>query len=127
MSDGGSCVSFKSLFDTFYIDYKKKIENSNSTDRDENHVTKPIEGIIEEGRKIYSMVQELSLFSVNEDFEELPTSSIRYLALPGLIGNLLMHKQNDRINSLNEAQIKLPKELMIFWKKIHRAKTRFKI
>uniref|UniRef100_A0A6B2G6I1 Immunoglobulin-binding protein 1 (Trinotate prediction) n=1 Tax=Myxobolus squamalis TaxID=59785 RepID=A0A6B2G6I1_MYXSQ len=102
MSDEGSCVSFKSLFDIFYTDYKKKLENSNITDRDENQKT--IEGIIEEGRKIYLMVQELSLFSVNEDFEELPTSSIRYLALPGLIGNLFMHKQNDRINSLNEAQ-----------------------
>lgn len=52
------------------------------------------------------MVNELTLFSKNETAEEIPSSDIRYLLLPGLLGDLTMKITTDeRTDVLHRAKV----------------------
>ncbi|XP_064397131.1 immunoglobulin-binding protein 1-like [Halichondria panicea] len=52
------------------------------------------------------LVNQLSLFSGNEAVEELPTSDLRYLLLPALLGDLtLQHNDGERLECLSRARV----------------------
>ncbi|XP_041371925.1 immunoglobulin-binding protein 1-like [Gigantopelta aegis] len=52
------------------------------------------------------MVNELELFSKNEDLEEVATNEIKYMILPALLGYLINQKtQEERINIVHKVKI----------------------
>ncbi|XP_071497805.1 immunoglobulin-binding protein 1-like [Diadema antillarum] len=84
--DGASRPQLSTLFDDARI-IQTQLENSSEPSNSSAFQGKLKEAIshLEEATH---RVNELSLFSRNEDIEELPTAHIRYLLLPALLGDL---------------------------------------
>ncbi|XP_072020571.1 immunoglobulin-binding protein 1-like isoform X2 [Amphiura filiformis] len=68
-----------------HLDIEESTESTNSKTYQDN-----LQKAIDLLEKATRMVNELSLFSRNEELEELPTSDIRYLLLPAILGDLTL-------------------------------------
>ena len=83
----------------------KEIESTHSDSSSEVYQTQ-VKDAIKEYERATLLVNELALFSDNEDLEEVPTESVKYLLLPSLLGELhtkVMGKE--RMESLEKAQV----------------------
>uniref|UniRef100_T1JKL7 Immunoglobulin-binding protein 1 n=1 Tax=Strigamia maritima TaxID=126957 RepID=T1JKL7_STRMM len=100
MAANNTCES-KKLIDYFKDGWKKykQLENSNesSSTKDFQSKAKEVVDLFENATR---MVTELSLFSLNEDFDEVTTTNIKYLSLPYLLGN-----SSEKLSTQNRIEI----------------------
>jgi immunoglobulin-binding protein 1 len=83
----------------------KEIESSQANSSSEAYRTQ-VKDAIKEFERATLLVNELALFSDNEDLEEVPTESTRYLLLPSLLGELHTKVMGqERMESLEKAQV----------------------
>ncbi|KAK4328907.1 hypothetical protein Pmani_000716 [Petrolisthes manimaculis] len=96
--------SLSTLFDKYFKIYED-VENSVTpinSDQLQSQVKESIAGLV----KATVLVSELSVFSSNESVEELPTSSLKFLLLPVLLGSLTLKRTDiQRSQALRLAQV----------------------
>ncbi|KAK7071243.1 hypothetical protein SK128_015147 [Halocaridina rubra] len=92
------------LVDKYVKEYEEICNSSLPTNSDEYHkkVKEAVDGLV----KTTVVVSELGVFSSNENLEDLPTSSIKFLLLPVLLGIFTTKRTDlDRLEVLRIASI----------------------
>ncbi|XP_052803915.1 immunoglobulin-binding protein 1-like [Mya arenaria] len=91
--------TFKEIWDLY--DILEKIDEPTGSDKVQGYVYKACELC----KKAISMVNNLRLFSENEEIEEVATGEIRYMLLPAMLGYFLMKNTvRERLKVVQESK-----------------------